>query len=424
MKRENDGWGMHKLKILLASYFHLPSVGGLWNYMEQLARGLRMKEHEVDILARDPVSGNYYIQNRGFFLDVQRVKNVVSLRVNHFFKQQVPDMDPWIQEREIERYSYELAASYFNLNEYDLIHTQDIIATMALSRVKPKNTPLITTIHGSLHDEYSDKRMIAEEHTLSFHYSIAQEYFGATSSNITIVPSYWFKNYITSKFGIPDHHLAVVYHGIDAVQFFKRMQTETAFLAPPDKYILACVARLSPEKGHIYLLDALGQLKKNRHDWICWIIGDGPLRTELEQTCKHLNIAEEVIFLGDRDDVPALLNQADIFVLPSLQESLSYAVIEAQIAGKPIVTTDVGGLPEVVEHGKTGLLSSAGQSDPLCQNLARLLDDEMLRRNLAQNAKRFSERNWTLDTMIENTVNIYKRYGKTALERTSKGGET
>ncbi|MFC4769241.1 glycosyltransferase family 4 protein [Effusibacillus consociatus] len=400
------------MKILIASSFLLPSVGGLWNYVEQLTRGLRRSGHEADILARDPHSENYYILNQGDILEATIVRGVVRPKITSFFLRQISDMDPWINEREIERYSLELASSYFNLRKYDLIHTQDIIATTALSRVKPGNTPLIATIHGCLLDEYMDKHMIRGKNTLSYHYGIAQEYYGITSSNITIVPSVWFKNYLKRKFGIPDHHLTVVYNGMDTELFRNRMKNTESMLNPPDKYIIACTARLSPEKGHIYLLEALGKLKKERNDWVCWLIGDGPLRTELEELSRHLKISDNVIFLGNRDDVPSLLNEADIFVLSSLQESLSYAVIEAQIAGKPILATEAGGITEVVAHGKTGLLSPVGQSEPLYRNLIKVLDDELLRKTLAKNAKLFGEKQWSLTKMIENTLNIYNKFYK------------
>ncbi|WP_231571056.1 glycosyltransferase family 4 protein [Gordoniibacillus kamchatkensis] len=171
--------------------------------------------------------------------------------------------------------------------------------------------------------------------------------------------------------------------------------------------VLVCPARLVHVKGHKHLFEALALLKGERSDWVCWLLGDGPLRDELTQQCRALGLGEHVQFLGTRSDVPAILGSADVFVLPSLQENLPFSVMEAQIAGKAIVVSDAGGIPEMVEHGTTGLISPAGQSEPMFHNLKRVLADDVLRKRLGEQAKQWAMHHWSIETMMKKTLDVY-----------------
>ena len=124
---------------------------------------------------------------------------------------------------------------------------------------------------------------------------------------------------------------------------------------------------------------------------------------------KSLDLEKHVLFLGGRNDVPALLNQADIFVLPSVQDNHPYSVMEAQIAGKPVVVSNAGGIPEMVTHLQTGLVSQAGNSKQLYYHLKMTLEDEDLCNRLAENAKQWGRVHWSLPVMIEQTINVYER---------------
>lgn len=96
-----------------------------------------------------------------------------------------------------------------------------------------------------------------------------------------------------------------------------------------------------------------------------------------------------------------------MFVLPSLQDNLPFSIMEAQIAGKAAVVSDAGGIPEMVKHGKTGLVSPAGQSEPLFQNLRRMLESDRLRTRLGEQAKRWALEHWSIETMMKKTLKVY-----------------
>ncbi|WP_110927969.1 glycosyltransferase family 4 protein [Bacillus massiliglaciei] len=397
------------MRILLATYWYLPHVGGVSLHVFSLKKELERLGHEVDILAHHPDMKKYYMPNNGRFLDKSKVKDPIYEKVLAYYNKNLSQVDPWIYWRDIERYSFEAAASVFGLAKYDLIHTHDIISTRALWRVKPKETPLIATIHGCLATELIVAGDIKEKEGLKWDYVSAEEYYGATSSDATILPSHWLKNLLTNEFKIPSNHLTVIPYGLDIESFRQKIDKYPNLERPAGKKVIICPARLVPVKGHKYLIDALAKLKQERSDWHCWIIGDGPLRQTLEQQVSQANLSSDITFLGNREDVPTLLNQSDIFVLPSLQDNLPFSIMEAQLSSKPIISTNAGGIPEMVDHGKNGLIVPAGESQPLYQSLKLMLENEGLRNQLKKNSIRLAAEKWSLQKMMGSLLDIYKK---------------
>jgi glycosyltransferase involved in cell wall biosynthesis len=346
--------------------------------------------------------------NTGSILEKRQIKDLVYQKVMAYFDQNMPHVDPWIRWREIERYCFETAAATFRLNQYDLIHAQDIVSSRALWRAKAKRTSLITTIHGCLASEFIHSGEITDKNFLAWKYVSAEEHYGALSSNATIVPTRWLESLSNKDFRIPGSHMKVIPYGIDIDSFLAKMEQGTTLKAPADKKVLICPARLVPVKGHKHLLEALAMLKQHRTDWICWLLGDGPLRDELIEQCRSLKLLDHVVFWGSRSDVPALLKQSHVFVLSSLQDNLPFSVMEAQLAGKAVVVTDAGGIPEMVSHGKTGLISPAGQSRQMYQNLKTILADDLLRKRMGEQAKQWAQQMWSIQTMMEQTLNVYE----------------
>jgi glycosyltransferase involved in cell wall biosynthesis len=385
-------------------------VGGVSTYVYALRRELAQRGHEVDILAHYPDMKRYYMPNNGRRLEKAKVKDYINEKLSGYYAEQFPKLENWIRWREVERYCYEAAAAVFCLTKYDLIHTQDIISTRALWRVKPKHVPLIATIHGCLATEYRLSGEIRDRHTMRWRYAAASEYYGATSSDMTIVPTTWLKELLANDFRVPREHLQLIRYGMDVDAFVRRMEKPSKIVKPPGKKVMICPARLVPVKGHEHLLRALAKLKEDRVDWVCWLVGDGPLRQRLEHQARRRELTDHVRFLGNRDDVPALLRQADVFVLPSVQDNLPYAVIEAQIAGVPVVVSDAGGIPEMVVHGQTGLVSPAGDSSALYSSLKRVLADGAYRAALAAAARQHASERWSLRNMVDDTLEMYRKY--------------
>ncbi|KYF79252.1 glycosyltransferase [Sorangium cellulosum] len=175
---------------------------------------------------------------------------------------------------------------------------------------------------------------------------------------------------------------------------------------PAAGYHVGCVARLSPEKDHATLLAAFARLREVRADAHLTLIGDGPVRPALEQQAARLGLEGAVTFTGTRGDVAELLPAFDVFALASLTEGISLTLIEAASAGLPIVATRVGGNPEIVQEGETGLLVSPGAPETLAAALEAVAvrEDraEMGMRGRARMIERFG-----MDRMIRAYEDLY-----------------
>lgn len=167
---------------------------------------------------------------------------------------------------------------------------------------------------------------------------------------------------------------------------------------------LLTLARLDVQKDLISLIDAMAILPDVDLD----IAGEGPERPALEARVRELGLEDRVTFLGFRDDAPALLADADVFVLPSRMEGLPLAVLEALAAARPVVATAVGGTPEVVRDGTTGLLVPPGQRVALADAVRRLLDDRALAHRMGLAGRELVEREHTAAVVARAVAGIYQ----------------
>jgi glycosyltransferase involved in cell wall biosynthesis len=165
---------------------------------------------------------------------------------------------------------------------------------------------------------------------------------------------------------------------------------------------------MEPQKGLAYLIEAFRQLRCSGRPGRLWLVGDGPLRRDLETAVRDAGLAESVDFLGPRSDVPALLRRMDVVVLPSLWEGLPNAMIEAMAAARCTVATAVDGTPEVVLGGETGLLVPPRDPQAIEKAMARLLDDEPLRRRMGAAGRLRVEKRFRMERMVEETESVYR----------------
>jgi glycosyltransferase involved in cell wall biosynthesis len=148
---------------------------------------------------------------------------------------------------------------------------------------------------------------------------------------------------------------------------------------PADQFVLGTVASLTPKKGHAFLFRALAGLRDRGLHCSLILAGDGPERASLEALAATLGLADRVHFLGVEAQVGDVLALIDLFVLPSITEGLPLALLEAMAAGKPVVATEVGGVPDVITSGTNGLLVPAKAVEPIVDAVQTLLMDPQLR---------------------------------------------
>lgn len=176
----------------------------------------------------------------------------------------------------------------------------------------------------------------------------------------------------------------------------------------PDTFVLATVGRLSPVKDHLTLLGALKNLRQSGRPVDLVIVGDGETRAAIERTVQDLQLGDCVHLLGMRPDVPRLLAAMDAFVLTSLSEGYSLALVEASAAALPVVATRVGGNAEIIADETTGLLVQAGDAPAIAAALARLVDDPSLRGRLGAAGRDWALRHASIEAMGQAYGRLYQ----------------
>lgn len=204
---------------------------------------------------------------------------------------------------------------------------------------------------------------------------------------------------LASVLRIPRHRIDVVHNAVPVPPDAARARRSRERRRP----LVVALARLTPQKGIPYLLRAAAQLP----DVDFAIAGDGPDRTSLESQTRRLGIEDRVTFLGFVRDTAALLNEADLVVLPSVLEGLPLAILEAMAAGKAVVATAIGGTDEAVIHGETGLLVRPEDPAQLAEAIRTLVDDPALARRLGAGGRERVSRDFSAERMVEAVSRVY-----------------
>jgi glycosyltransferase involved in cell wall biosynthesis len=167
------------------------------------------------------------------------------------------------------------------------------------------------------------------------------------------------------------------------------------------------VARLEPEKGHRTLIDAWPVVLASHPEAWLLVVGEGSERNSLEAQAASLGISERVVFTGRREDVPAVTAALDISVLPSYREAQGLSVLEAMALSRPVVASNVGGIPEMIEEGVSGLLVPPGDCDSLAGAIVRLLSDHPLADMLAKRGHDLVHERFCIELMTGSIEALY-----------------
>ncbi|MGH7933807.1 MAG: glycosyltransferase [Candidatus Binataceae bacterium] len=210
---------------------------------------------------------------------------------------------------------------------------------------------------------------------------------------------------------IPAHKVTVIRNGRDLSQFQPATRRQAAAARAAfgltDEPAILMLARFSVEKGHALLIDALRLIATRWPRLVVLFAGDGPLEEEIKAQCGYYGLMHNVRFLGYRSDSEKLLAAADVVVLPSMVEGLPLVAVEALAAARPVVATAVGGTPEVVISGETGMLVRPGDPAALGKALDLLLSDPELRARLGARGRELAERCFDVRTQIRRTADLY-----------------
>ncbi|HBT20538.1 MAG TPA: hypothetical protein DEA47_04130 [Peptococcaceae bacterium] len=171
--------------------------------------------------------------------------------------------------------------------------------------------------------------------------------------------------------------------------------------------VVGTAVRLIPSKGVSYFIEAAVEIKKRFPCTQFVVLGDGPERTKLERRAKSLSLYPNIKFLGYRRDFHGILPVINIFVMPSLMEGQSIAVLEAMAARRPVVAFAVGGIPEIISHNRTGILVPHVNSHSLARAVLELMENPYKAEKLGNNARDLIEEKFSQDTMVRKIEEIY-----------------
>ena len=313
----------------------------------------------------------------------------------------------------------ELRESHVPVLELDLHSKAKIGAILVLFSVWKKNRPdLLHThlFHAGLIGRTAGRIMgispvVVHQHGPEFDRS-------GLRSRLDRLTSRWVTRYVAScqavattmqaRESIPSSEIEVIHNGVD-VAHRSSLQKPASWPAREGVFTLACTGRLSPEKGHLTLIESMSLMKASGYNFQCLVFGDGPARVAILEQIHQCELDQEVFLLGMRRDVQDWLPHCDLFVLPSVWEGVSVALLEAMAAGLPVIATACGGTPEIVQDGISGKLVSHGDPVALSRAIIQLLDSEKLRSQMGGAGRQRVNADFRIDQTVDKLSRLYLR---------------
>lgn len=372
------------MNILQALFFPPEQPGGVSSMVPYMQERFTRKGWEMEL---------FYLPKR------IRGKGTAEVRFSTF------DWGPYsgrsVVDKYIQTYKDYLWWSQLRLTRsYDLIHAHHPIPALVLQEMFP-DTPVILTLHSSYERELILNGKIepdGPEHR--FLTSIYHELETKVKQILTV--SHSFKAYL-QDYVQDSEKIGVVPNGFDEKRFRPSPRENETIQ-------LITVCRLVPAKGLDTLLKACAILREKGTPFVLHIIGDGPIRPELEKMAVELNIYEETIFYGYMLHPEEFMPFFDIFVLPSRAEAFGSVFAEAALCLLALVGTNVGGIAEQIEDGRNGLLVPPDDSQALASALEKLIADPSFRYNLARSAQERAKKNYSLSRVIRQLSQVYEAY--------------
>ncbi|MFH0764440.1 MAG: glycosyltransferase family 4 protein [Candidatus Omnitrophota bacterium] len=276
----------------------------------------------------------------------------------------------------------------------DIIHAHSRVSQAAASLASMMSgAPLVTTCHG-----YFQKR--------------SRGVFDTWGKKVVAI-SDAVKTHLEEDLGVKAGRIELIYNGVDIDQFSGRSSDEEVDrirkeLGARGGPVIGTVGRLSPVKGHRFLVEAMRDVVRAAPDIRCLIVGSGDEEFELKNLAGSLGLKDAIRFFPSTPDTRRFLSAMDVFVFPSVKEGLGIALLEAFASGKACVASDTGGIGNVVEDGVTGLLVPVGDPPAMAKAVLKLIGDAPLRRQLGDNARALVVKKFTLDEMAARMIEFYR----------------
>ena len=361
------------MNILILST-HL-NTGGISSYILTLANGLGQNGHRVFVMT----SGGNLVKS----LEKSTAKHIaVSIRTKSELS--------W-------RLYWPLGhiARFIRREKIDIIHAQTrVTQVMGYFLSKLTQVPLVSTCHGFFKPHFFRRA------------------FPCWGKKVIAIsrPVY---DHLRSDFHVPADDVVLIPNGIDVEQFSMAAPQKIKWFK--DKWqlkegpVIGIIARLSDVKGHTFLIEAMTRVIQKIPSAQLLIVGEGPQERSLKDLVARLELSHCVHFKPIVSQTAEVLPALDVFVMPSLQEGLGLSVMEAQAAGVPVVASRVGGLVDLIEEGKTGLLVPSQNADELAQAIFWVLENKASALKMGQAARRSIEEKFSAERMVAATIKIYEQ---------------
>ena len=292
---------------------------------------------------------------------------------------------------------------------------QDMMAALRLRTILRKVKPAILHIHSAkaglvgrlavmskrrpkvvvtMHSYVFDERMGPGQRNL---YAKIERYFSKFTDRYIAV-SQALKDEMVTEMGLDADMISVIYNGVE----FQNVKK-----TPHPDIRIGIVSRLAPQKGIEYLIRAAALVLSSRQDVVFQIVGDGPERPTLGSLRDSLGIREAVYFLGARKDVPELLSTFDLYVQTSTSEAFGFSILEALSQEIPVVATRVGGVPEIIDDERTGLLAETRNPRDIADKILLMLSDLSRATEMAQAGSADVRERFTFARMVQATQELY-----------------
>jgi len=359
--------------VLMANHFN---TGGITSYLLNLSRGLALEGHQVWIASG---GGNCTALLKDSMVKHVRLDIRVKSEVHPKMWLALPGLTGLVRRENI-----------------DIMHANTrVTQVMAAIASRRTGVPFVSTAHGF------------------FKPRLFRRMFPCWGQGVIAI-SRGVCEHLINDFHLLTSQVHLIANGIDISQFI--VLDEEGRRSRRRKWkveggpVVGIIARLSSVKGIDTLIKAFPAVMAQFPQARLWIVGEGPEEKYLRALVKHRHLASAVRFEAAVNHTADILPAFDVFVMPSLQEGLGLSVIEAQAAGVPVVASNVGGLPDLIEDGKTGLLVPAGDKDALAKNIIALLKEPQQAQAMAAAARRQAEEDFSMEQMVKETIVFYEQY--------------
>lgn len=380
------------MNILMLSERWFPSVGGGEYHIKNLTRELVKLGCEITLISRS------LIGEKG-----TKGKPFESNYNGKFRVHRVPPTTPFKNIIGRATYPYFAVLKSIGMNNFDLVHAESFAANLpALMINKMFRIPVVTTVHGTYQGLWSN--LVSSQIKQHLFENIERMILFRNYDRVITVDKYFIS--VARSRGFPLEKIVYIPNGVDYNRFDELRSIKKESGKPTFLY----VGRLVKQKGLEYLIKGVGILRNKKNNFQVWIAGNGPLREKLNELSRSLNVTNYIRFLGNLsdNDITRLYCTADVFVLPSIWEGLPLALLEAWGAGLPVITTRVGGIPDVCVDRENALIVPAKDPTALAEAMLALIENETLSKKICSSGRKLVETQYNWQKIAERTLKVYE----------------